>query len=100
MIRIKPSECICGVCNIHFYGKWEYELSNTERENSIEDKNNYQLELREVCPSCGNTIDAFMEIFEYPIGTLETQNLQIVITDSAQSEQSRVHLPQITFFDL
>ncbi len=100
MIRIKPSECICGVCNTHFYGEWEYELCSVEKENGMGDENDYQLDLLEICPSCGNTIEASMEIFEYPIGTLETQNPQIAITDSANSGQSKVNLPQITFFDL
>lgn len=98
MVIIEPSKCICGECHKEFYMEWEFEVVDTS-EGPMGECVWYHGEGEQECPECGNILYGEFSATEYPPGALEAI-LEMKVSDSAETDESKVDEPEIHFFDI
>lgn len=98
MVKIEPSKCRCGECDSEFSMEWEFELVDIAERPQGECAW-YHGEGKQECPKCGNILYGSFSATEYPPGTLE-DILEMKVSDSAKSGDSRIDKPGIRFFNI
>lgn len=100
MVKIQQSECICGKCGTKLWMDWDFEITQViDKDEQMGESVTYEGEGAVVCPKCGNEISAAFSAEEYPVGVL--YNVAIRWTkDTEGTEQSRVEVPDIRFYNM
>lgn len=97
MVEIKQSKCTCGRCGAQFLINWELEMLDTLPDDT-DSGIYYQSDGEMICPACGNCVSARLMAHEEPIGILKSCDL-VFVNDSLSTEQTKVEMPKIFFYD-
>lgn len=68
-------------------------------ERPMGEETEYKSESIGECPACGNQISAVLDIWEYPVGALNCEQIE-EISDSMETGKTQVKEPLVYFFDI